>query len=212
TMALERALAPLMIIGGFCNLAMFEYPLGQPRPYISCLYGLAKWSLLMYFWYYPEISTHLQRVKTIYITDIISVLTIILILISICRFKELKMCLRELTIVDHTLEALGMPKESQRLRNWIIRMIIGWIVYVFYQLAWTNFIVFFDVIEFLPNDEIFIGIFYFTLITFLKFYSSNIIIVSAMISAAIIGLVLYMCIHLLCKLFFLTLCVKLVTV
>ena len=39
--------------------------------------------------------------------------------------KELKMCLRELAIVDDTLETLGMPKEYQKLRNWIIRIING---------------------------------------------------------------------------------------
>ncbi|KYN17136.1 hypothetical protein ALC57_10591 [Trachymyrmex cornetzi] len=31
TETLERALAPLMTIGRFCNLGMFEYPVGQPR-------------------------------------------------------------------------------------------------------------------------------------------------------------------------------------
>ncbi|KYQ46922.1 hypothetical protein ALC60_14067 [Trachymyrmex zeteki] len=41
------------------------------------------------------------------------------------------MCLHELSIVDDTLEALGASKEYQRLRNWIIRMIIGWIIYCF---------------------------------------------------------------------------------
>jgi len=38
------------------------------------------------------------------------------------------MCLHTLSIVDDTLKALGIPKEYERLRNWIIRMIIGWIV------------------------------------------------------------------------------------
>ncbi|KYQ50564.1 hypothetical protein ALC60_10349 [Trachymyrmex zeteki] len=44
------------------------------------------------------------------------------------------MCLHELSIVDDTLEALGSSKEYQRLRNWIIRMMIGWIVYGFFLL------------------------------------------------------------------------------
>jgi len=35
------------------------------------------------------------------------------------------MYLRELSIVDDTLEALGVPKEYQRLRKWIIRLMIG---------------------------------------------------------------------------------------
>ncbi|KYN10949.1 hypothetical protein ALC57_16875, partial [Trachymyrmex cornetzi] len=86
TMTLERALAPLMTIGAFCNLAMFEYPPGQPRTYISCLYGLAKWSLFTYLFYYPcYIITF--KMKTIYILDIVSLVSIILILISFCRFK-----------------------------------------------------------------------------------------------------------------------------
>ncbi|KYN19109.1 hypothetical protein ALC57_08565 [Trachymyrmex cornetzi] len=116
TMTLERALAPLMTIGAFCNLAMFEYPLGESRTYITCLYGLAKWSLLMYFFYYPRFIA-VFRIKEIYILHIISLITIILIPINICRFQELKICLRELAIVDQTFEAFGTPKEYQRLRN-----------------------------------------------------------------------------------------------
>ncbi|KYN19026.1 hypothetical protein ALC57_08699, partial [Trachymyrmex cornetzi] len=46
-------------------------------------------------------------------------------------FKEFRMCLHELSLEDNTLEALGAPKEYQRLRNWIIQIIIGWIVFIF---------------------------------------------------------------------------------
>ncbi|KYM76020.1 hypothetical protein ALC53_13505, partial [Atta colombica] len=49
--------------------------------------------------------------------------------------KELKVCLHELSIVDDTLKALGVPKKYQRLRNWIIRIIIGWIVYFLFDSA-----------------------------------------------------------------------------
>ena len=51
------------------------------------------------------------------------------------------MCLRELAIVDDTLEALGAPKEYQRLRKWIIRIIIGYIIYMFYPFA-TIYVIF----------------------------------------------------------------------
>jgi len=111
------------------------------------------------------------------------------------------MCLRKLAIVDDSLEALGMPKEYQRLRNWIIRIIVGWIVHIFYQLAYENFLIIFV----LHYDVTFWSI---TLNTFLWSYVGNIIILSALISAAILGLVLHMCIYLFCKLFLLTLCVK----
>ena len=40
------------------------------------------------------------------------------------------MCLHELSIVDDTLEALGVSKEYQQLRNWIIQIIFGWIVFI----------------------------------------------------------------------------------
>ncbi|KYN11277.1 hypothetical protein ALC57_16567 [Trachymyrmex cornetzi] len=208
TETLERALAPLMIIGGFCNLGMLEYPVGQLRIYISCLYALAKWSFLMYYFYYPQFIEDIQIYKTIYIDDIVPIATITLILISICRFKELKTCLRELAIVDHTLKVLGPPKEYQRLRNWIIRIIIGWIVHSFYQLAYWNYITFID----FNNEYNFTSFVIITYFTTLNNYASNVIALSALISAAILGLVLYMCIHLLCKLFLLTLCVKIFTV
>jgi len=45
------------------------------------------------------------------------------------------MCLHELSLVDDTMEAIGSPKKYQRLRKWIIRIIIGYIVYIFYRLA-----------------------------------------------------------------------------
>jgi len=49
------------------------------------------------------------------------------------------MCLRKLSIVDDTLEILGTAKEYQWLRNWIIRMIIGWIVMSFFMNACDSF-------------------------------------------------------------------------
>ena len=107
------------------------------------------------------------------------------------------MCLRELAIVDDTLEALGAPKEYQRLRKWIIRIIIGWIAYVFYQFAYWNFLAFF-VLNF---DINFTWFFFVMRFEFLNDYPSNVIMLSALISAAILGLVLYLCIYLLCKLF-----------
>ncbi|KYN09075.1 hypothetical protein ALC57_19044 [Trachymyrmex cornetzi] len=146
TETLERALAPLMTIGAFCNLGMFEYPVGQLRTYISCLYALAKWSFLMYFFYYKTFIKNYQIYKIIYFKDILPFATITLILISFCRFKELKTCLRELAIVDHTLEVLGTPKEYHRLRNTIIRIIIGWIVFVFCQSMYEIFFSFFFII------------------------------------------------------------------
>ncbi|KYQ58432.1 hypothetical protein ALC60_02579, partial [Trachymyrmex zeteki] len=40
-------------------------------------------------------------------------------------FKELKMCLHELSLVDNTIEAVGAPKEYQRLHKWISRIMMG---------------------------------------------------------------------------------------
>ncbi|KYN30138.1 hypothetical protein ALC57_00400 [Trachymyrmex cornetzi] len=177
TMTLERALAPLMTTGAFFNLAIFEYPLGQSRTYITCLYGLAKWSLLTYFFYYPYYIVSLE-IKTIYILDIISLLTIILITISIYRFKELKICLRELAIVDHTLEAFGMPKEYQ----WTIRISIGLIVYVCHFVTYSAFLYSFIYDVTIPWGWI--------LNIFVLYYPHIVVVLSALISAAILGLVL----------------------
>jgi len=86
TETLERALAPLLIIGSFCNLCMIEYPRGQPRAYLSYLYALAKWCSLTYFSYYPIYVSHLQE-DDVFTIDFIPLGTITLILISISRFK-----------------------------------------------------------------------------------------------------------------------------
>jgi len=88
TETLERALAPLLIIGSFCNLCMIEYPRGQPRAYLSYLYALVKWSSLICFYYYPTyVRYSRENVMEIHIADIIPLITITLILISISRFK-----------------------------------------------------------------------------------------------------------------------------
>ena len=86
TETLEKAVAPLSIIGLFCKLCMIEYPRGQPRAYLSYLYALAKWCSLTYFCYYPRCVQHLQNGNA-YTYDFIPLGTITLILISLCRFK-----------------------------------------------------------------------------------------------------------------------------
>jgi len=78
------------------------------------------------------------------------------------------MCLHELSLEDNTLEALGIPKEYQQLHNWIIRIIIGWIVFIFSKLLiiahkWkyilTTPIYFFNIYKiFLTNYPIFVNI------------------------------------------------------
>ncbi|XP_011060621.1 PREDICTED: uncharacterized protein LOC105149720 [Acromyrmex echinatior] len=87
TEALERALAPLLTFGSFFGLGMFEYPRGQPRAYLSCLYVLAKWGSLMYFYYYPYLKRilHVEKAFDIQIINLVLINT--LILISLCRFK-----------------------------------------------------------------------------------------------------------------------------
>ncbi|KYN28007.1 hypothetical protein ALC57_02584 [Trachymyrmex cornetzi] len=248
TETLERALAPLLTFSPFFGLGMFEYPRGQPRPYLSCLYALAKWGVLMYFYYSPKINKDFQS-KNYLMNDFLPLILIISIFIGFCRFKvkinetvtilyklsnynldedlreqilqfilqikqrevkfglghfhfgynvicwELKMCLHELAIVDDTLEALGTPKEYQRLRNWMIRIIIGWIAYVFFHLAHWNI------------DQLILSFYgaytYFSFFDpFLFYYPSNIIILNALISAAILGLVLYL------RIYTFTLCVS----
>ncbi|KYN17947.1 hypothetical protein ALC57_09829 [Trachymyrmex cornetzi] len=135
TETLQTALAPLLIIGSFCSLGLFEYPLGQPRPFLSCLYTLITSSFFTYF-NYCECLFNYEWQKVIYwINIILTISQITLILVSNFYFKELKMCLHELSVVDDTLEALDAPKEYQRLRNWIIRIITGWIVHIFFRMA-----------------------------------------------------------------------------
>ncbi|KYQ58972.1 hypothetical protein ALC60_02016 [Trachymyrmex zeteki] len=191
---LQTALSPLLTFGNFWNLGVFEYPLGQPRPYLSYLRTLATWGLFIYFYHYPMIVMIWQKYsesnlpERLYIVNLIITTTLIFVsllhvkglhwnssdfigihltslefiglypefiglhqnsrihrtsldfigiqstsleFIGFHRNSELKICLHELSILDDTLKALGASKEYQRLRNWIIRMMIGWIIYVF---------------------------------------------------------------------------------
>ncbi|KYQ47824.1 hypothetical protein ALC60_13140, partial [Trachymyrmex zeteki] len=97
--------------------------------------------------------------------------------------KELKMCLRELAIIDETLEVLGIPKEYQRLNNWIIRIIIGWIAYICFDLAY------YDIKFFLLNDILnftFSSCFLLMYYIFMRCYPIYIIILSSLITATIL--------------------------
>ncbi|KYM92427.1 hypothetical protein ALC53_00882 [Atta colombica] len=107
TKTLQGALVLLLNIGSFYGLSWFEYPRGHHRPYISYLYILATLSLYTYFTILIFYEDWKNRV-TDWVDSIKEISTITSILISLFRFKELKMCLYELSIVDDTLEALGV--------------------------------------------------------------------------------------------------------
>ncbi|KYN44815.1 hypothetical protein ALC56_00810, partial [Trachymyrmex septentrionalis] len=92
--------------------------------------------------------------------------------------KELKMSLHKLSIVDDTLEALGASREYQQLRNWIIRIIIGWIGYIFSDLAIITYWHFFY-----QHDVKVIDIY----IIFVENYPGYVIILSVLISGTIFG-------------------------
>ncbi|KYN05210.1 hypothetical protein ALC62_03883 [Cyphomyrmex costatus] len=140
TISLQSSMAPLFIISSFHCLGLFEYPLGQSRLHFSCLYALALWSSYLFYCYIPQTIQLWQLNSRIFV--IILYLYILMafssIFISFNRYKELKACLRELSIIDDTLEAIGVPKDYRILRNWIIRIIIGWITFLFIDLAIMN--------------------------------------------------------------------------
>ena len=91
------------------------------------------------------------------------------------------MCLHKLSVVDDTLEALDAPKGYQRLHNWIIRIIIGWIVYIFFSVAlplYEMFLWFDALINFIMINQIFATL-----------YPEFVIILSALIWGTILRLV-----------------------
>lgn len=87
---IQVALSPLLIVGAFCGLAFFEYPLGQPRPYLTCLYLLITWSFYMYLYYYILIYTN-YTVMYAYMLSwtniIIMFCGIVSMFVSLYRFK-----------------------------------------------------------------------------------------------------------------------------
>jgi len=94
TNTLQTALTPLLNIGSFCGLGLLEYPLGHPRPYISCLFIFAVWSFFTYSVYYPTYffiitERHMTPLAIMVIATniIISITIIISILINFFYFK-----------------------------------------------------------------------------------------------------------------------------
>jgi len=92
------------------------------------------------------------------------------------------MCLHKLSLVDDTMEAIGSPKKYQRLNKWTNRIIIGYIVYMFYQFAICAYIVLIDEDE---NNIDFVII----CSSYLFFYADFVHILNALIWGSILGLV-----------------------
>jgi len=88
TKTLQSTLAPLFIISSFCCLGLFEYPLGQPRPYFSCLYILVIWSNIIYV-AHPIFVFQWQNGLDVddWFADVYQLVIISLILITFYRFK-----------------------------------------------------------------------------------------------------------------------------
>ncbi|XP_029159848.1 uncharacterized protein LOC114931878 [Nylanderia fulva] len=67
------------------------------------------------------------------------------------------MCIRQLSIVDDTLEILGISKEYRRLYNWVIGTITGWILLILFidisDSVWLNYEYFSIIRIFVPFIE-----------------------------------------------------------
>ncbi|XP_032682000.1 uncharacterized protein LOC116849188 [Odontomachus brunneus] len=81
---IQAALTSLLIIGAFCSLCVFEYPLGRPRPYFTCLYFLILWSTYTYILYFINIQTPIIISWTIIIIIMSSFGSMI---VNLFRFK-----------------------------------------------------------------------------------------------------------------------------
>ncbi|KYM93985.1 hypothetical protein ALC62_15404, partial [Cyphomyrmex costatus] len=97
--------------------------------------------------------------------------------------KELKACLRELSVVDNTLEALGVPKNYRMLRFLIIRIIIGWIATLFINLT-MSIIHDFILMNILPILSILLKIFF---IILLPTDRGHVITLSILICGTVLG-------------------------
>ncbi|KAL6422634.1 hypothetical protein ACFW04_010694 [Cataglyphis niger] len=120
-------LSPLLIINYVFGLKIIELPTGHPRLWLSFLYILSSWSLYFFLiWYtttsftnrFPSISHIFQYLN--YSTAMLS------IVFGIYYDKKFRNCLRKLTVVDITLEKLGMTINYQQLHKRIVRLVLGW--------------------------------------------------------------------------------------
>ncbi|KYM95536.1 hypothetical protein ALC62_13966 [Cyphomyrmex costatus] len=185
TITLQSALAPLFITSSFFCLGLFEYPLGQPRLYFSCLYttgALSIWSSLVYYCCNLDIyQLNIRMSSETIISFILIFIFLSLIFISFYRYKELKICLHELSIVDDTLEALGMPKEYETLQSWMIRIIFVWIIYFFFEITMSYYL-FCNVVSYC-----FEILFPFTIFTLFYSYLKYVSISSALVCGTLLG-------------------------
>jgi len=87
TKTIQTALAPLLIVGSLCSLGLFEYPLGQLRPYLTCLYILITWSFYVYFFYHLIYNSYASFLYMSWPSIIIMITVIMSMLVSLFRFK-----------------------------------------------------------------------------------------------------------------------------
>ncbi|KAH0947039.1 Gr24 [Eciton burchellii] len=123
----QAAMFPLLTVLCLCGFGIFEYPRGRPRLYPSILYILITW--LLYVYIIIEMRLLLKRFD-IEIFLIIKTSIIFVIVTTFFSFhydKKFKNCLNKLSVVNDTLEKLGITNNYAELRVQSTCLIIGWI-------------------------------------------------------------------------------------
>ncbi|KYN34127.1 hypothetical protein ALC56_11627 [Trachymyrmex septentrionalis] len=124
---IQNAFRPLVLVAFILGLGNFRYPLSYWRFRLSIFYIIMVWSFYA-FAFHVMIQKFSPRSifnnSLIFISISTNILvTIISVTITSCKHQKIHMCIKKLSLVDDTLEKLGIPKKYHTIKK-LIKLIL----------------------------------------------------------------------------------------
>ncbi|KYM83569.1 hypothetical protein ALC53_05969 [Atta colombica] len=130
--SIEKALSPVFLITFFLGLGVLKYPSDQLKYRLSLFYIITLWSVYTYALYYIidqfSIKILFQDLRNFFVIIINLLVTLISIIISICKHEKYREYIQKFNQIDDTLEELGISKEYCKMQNFTRLILIVWSV------------------------------------------------------------------------------------
>ncbi|XP_032682004.1 uncharacterized protein LOC116849193 [Odontomachus brunneus] len=124
-------LSPLLSISYVLGIRIIEFPMGKPRQWCSFLYILLLWAiyhiLVLYTIIHLMSGMYIIYKFCFWLNIWIALLSAVL---GIYHDKKYRTCLRQLDIVDDTLEKIEVTTNYQKLYKKMLLTIFGWFAYI----------------------------------------------------------------------------------
>lgn len=151
---LKQAIMPIMWLNCIFCMGIFEIPINRPRYFLSGFYVifmLTGYCILFYNTIHILLKEFLHEFSIFYLVVAVNILVAILAIILFWKRSENVSCLiKRHSVVDNTLDALGMKTEYQVTYRSVLHIIAIWIIgsilMVIATVVWTYDIGYVDII------------------------------------------------------------------